>query len=651
MCGIAGQFYFSPQASPLARNAKVHNALQQRGPDQNGFFSNTQVALYHNRLSILDLSELGRQPMQSACKRYTLAFNGEIFNFKSLRKTLQEKGYTFISETDSEVVLYMYQAFGSAMLHQLNGFFALAVYDAEENSLFLARDRYGIKPLHIYQDAEKICFASELKALTAMGIPKKINTLAVHTYFRLTYIPAPMSIYEGVSKLMPGHFLAISGRQSAVGSQQSIISQKPKAESRKLKAESYYSLLPATQTPFTGSYEDAKKQLEQLMDQSVQDRLMADVPLGCFLSGGIDSSVVSTLAARHVNQLNTFSIGFADEPFYDETAYAEAVAKNIKSNHTVFQLRNQDFYDTLQNTLDYLDEPFGDSSALAVNILCKRTVNHVTVALSGDGGDELFTGYNKHFAEWKTQNLSSLDKLILSVEPILRQLPKSRQSAISNKIRQLEKFASNYRLNPEARWLNWACFHADSTVNGLLLNPSEPEFTSFTKQFTGHFGKGNNPITDILAADVQMLLQGDMLTKVDLMSMNNSLEVRVPFLDYRVVDFAFSLPDAFKINAQLKKRIVQDTFRPILPEQLFNRPKRGFEVPLTKWFQKELYDTICNHYLADDFIVEQGIFNLNFTRNLKKQLKQPNPGDIQSLVWSLIVFQNWFIGNRLTAFS
>jgi asparagine synthase (glutamine-hydrolysing) len=634
MCGIAGTFWFNPNHATQPKNEAVFKALSQRGPDAHDFKAVGSAHLYHNRLSILDLSASGTQPMQSQNKRFTIVFNGEIFNFKALRQQLRQKGYSFTTDTDTEVLLNLYQEHGIKMLNMLNGFFAFALHDIENDSLFIARDRYGIKPLLIYQDDEKLHFASEMKALKALGFSKKINQTAVYTFFRLTYIPAPMSIYKGVSKLRPGHYLAISHKQKAV-------SLKPIAYS--LPPTAYYNLLSAVERPFTGSYQEAQKQLRNLMEQSVQDRLVSDVPLGCFLSGGIDSSIVSTLAARHKPDLQTFSIGFSDEPFYDETEYANAVAKKIGSNHTVFSLTNRDFYEKLDNTLQYIDEPFADSSALAVNILCSHTRKNVTVALSGDGGDELFAGYNKHFAEWKTRNLTTLDSLILKVEPLLKFLPKSRSGALGNKLRQLEKFAANYRLNPEERWLNWACFHNQDIVNNLLLNPVEPEFTAFTKQFTQHFGQSNNPITDILSADVLMLLQGDMLTKVDLMSMNNSLEVRVPFLDYRVVDFAFSLPDDFKTNGKLKKRIVQDAFRADLPSQLFNRPKKGFEVPLTKWFKTELYDKICNHYLADDFIVEQGIFNVNFTRQLKQKLKQNNPGDIQSLVWSLIVFQHWYL--------
>jgi len=622
MCGIAGSFWFKPKLK-TEQDIKVSKALEKRGPDFAGYFTDKGlIELYHNRLSIIDLTNAANQPMHSPDGRYTLVFNGEIFNFVPLRKMLQNKGYSFATQSDTEVVLFMLIALGSDAFQQFNGFFALAFVDHESKKMLIARDRYGIKPLHFYQDEERIAFASEVKALTALGIEKELNKHVLQTYFRLNYIPAPYSIYKGVKKLKPGHFFWV--------------------ETKGVSAEQPYYQLGSALTPFTGSYKNAKEQLFHLLEDSVATRLVADVPLGCFLSGGVDSSIISFLASKNSEQkINTFSIGYADEPFYDETKYANLVAEKIGSNHTVFSLKNQDFFEHLDGILEYIDEPFADPSAVAVNILCKRTSEHLKVCLSGDGGDELFAGYNKHFAEFKANHLSPLEQLLITVEPILGLLPSSRGSFLANKVRQVQKFATIAKGNQFNRYKELASFQSEEQVNRLLKHPNEQLFEDQLKPFTQHFTGGD--INEFLLADIQCVLQGDMLTKVDLMSMKNSLEVRVPLLDYRVVDFANSLPAHFKIDGKQKKKILIDTFKSHLPEAIFNRNKKGFEVPLVKFFQTELFHKIDTVYLQDDFIIEQGIFNVSETRAIKNRLRSKNPGDIQFLVWSLVVFQNFFI--------
>ena len=379
MCGITGIYAYNMVGRVSMINvANATSALSKRGPDFQGSWNDQQVALGHRRLSIIDPTPEGHQPMWDASQRYCIVFNGEIYNYKSLRQELLSAGVQFNSETDTEVLLNLYIKEGKAFLHKLNGFFAFAIYDTQEKSIFIARDRIGIKPLYYLTDNDRLLFASEMKSLMQYGIDKTIDFTALHTYLQLNYIPAPRTIFQSVKKLLPGQYIELANGE--------------------LKIESWYTIPYAREKYTDQNYEQQQKTFADLLEQSVQKRLVADVPLGSFLSGGIDSSVIATLAKRHKEDLHTFSIGYKDEKFFDETDYAKAVAKKIGSEHTVFSLTNQDLYEHVHDILDYFDEPFADSSAIAVYILSQETKKHATVALSGDGADELFGGYNKHEA-------------------------------------------------------------------------------------------------------------------------------------------------------------------------------------------------------------------------------------------------------------
>lgn len=595
--------------------------LKLRGPDGNGVFEKGCVSLGHARLSIIDTSNAAAQPFTDDSGRYTIVFNGEFFNFKVHRDALIEKGHAFRSTSDTEVLLQLYIQEGPKCLDKINGFFAFAIYDALEESLFIARDRFGIKPLLYFQDNDRFAFASEMKSLMAYVPEKEIDQEIVRHYFHLNYIPGEYSIYKQVKKLKPGDFMVL------------------KKDSQQQRH--YYSI--PTKINHEISYDQACKKLYELMDASVKRRLIADVPLGSFLSGGIDSSVVAALAAMQVNRLNTFSIGYADEPLFDETSYALEVAKKYNTNHTVFKLRNDDLYAHLDDVLDYIDEPFADSSALAVFILSKETRKHVTVSLSGDGADEIFGGYNKHLGEFKLRQLAHLRPFMKVASPILKQLPQSRNSKAGNLFRQLNKLTQGASMSAAERYWAWCGYSDEKYLNSILKLPSNRErLESIKQEFTSMIG-GQRGINDMLQADVRLVLVNDMLTKVDLMSMANSLEVRVPFLDYEVVNFAFSLPSHYKVNKQGRKLIVQDAFRHILPESLYHRPKHGFEVPLLNWFRTSLHSRVFDTYLKKEFLIEQNIFQPDIGKMLHQQLHSSNPGDIAAKIWALIVFQHWWI--------
>ncbi|RYD51960.1 MAG: asparagine synthase (glutamine-hydrolyzing) [Sphingobacteriales bacterium] len=631
MCGITGLFLFKQQeAHRLQYIGEATERLILRGPDSGSTFTDHQTALGHRRLSILDTSSCGSQPMEDASGRYVLVFNGEIFNFEALSKQYLHDTWSRIggpkSHSDTEVLLYLLIQYGTACLPWLSGFFAFALYDKTEKTLLLARDRYGKKPL-LYHRTDAYCaFASEMKSLLAWGVPRKLDATVLYQYLQLNYVAQPWSMIEGVRKLAPGHWMKLDSDGSGT--------EQP-----------WYELHTAPEQYNQYTYEDAQKVLVEKMDAAVQQRLISDVPLGAFLSGGIDSSVVVALASRHTKNLSTFSIGYKNNPFFDETAYAKLVADKYQTNHTVFSLSNDDFLEHLYGVLDYLDEPFADSSALPVYILCKNTRQHVTVALSGDGGDEVFAGYNKHGAEYRIRQQSLKNTVAKMGAPLWKMLPKSRNSKLTNTFRQLHRFAEGARLGTAERYWRWASLAGPEQVKNLLSKSTRQQLDT---AFFGQIKAGalapiqTDDYNEILLTDMSLVLQSDMLVKVDLMSMANSLEVRSPFLDHDVVDFAFGLPAEYKISGTLKKRIVQDAFRKLLPEEIYNRPKQGFEIPLLGWFRNELWPLINEDLLSHRFVSEQGIFDPQAIEALKAKMRSSNPEDSHATIWALIVFQYWW---------
>lgn len=627
MCGITGIYAFNMVGRVgMIHLAKATESLSSRGPDFQNTFHDNSVGLGHRRLSILDPSPDGHQPMSDQTGRYHLIFNGEIFNFRELRKELELSGVTFYSQSDTEVLLHLLIREGKNCLKKLNGFFALAFYDNQSGSLLLARDRFGIKPLYYLLDQDRLIFASEMKSLMHYGVEKDLDTEALLTYFQLNYIPAPLTIFRGVKKIKPGEYLEID-RES-------------------YEVRSWYELPYSPGKQSGGSYEDQKKELSELLERAVQDRLVADVPLGSFLSGGIDSSVIAALAVKHKPDLHTFSIGYRDEKFFDETSYAREVAGKIGSEHHVFELSNRDLFDHLYQVMDYTDEPFADSSALAVYILSKETRKHATVALSGDGADELFGGYNKHMAFQRIIDGGSKAGLVKALGPLWKILPKSRHTGLTNKFRQLDRFSRGMKLSSRERYWQWAGFAGEDDVRSMFSENIRQQLnmSDYFRQKEEWLQAipTRESLNDLLFTDTRLVLPDDMLTKVDRMSMAHGLEVRVPFLDHRVVEFAFRIGPESKINDGVRKRILQDTFRDILPDSLYNRPKKGFEVPLLPWLRKDLKGLIHDELLSDSFISEQGIFDPKVIRRLRKKLHSSNPGDIHARIWALVIFQWWY---------
>lgn len=623
MCGICG-IYYKQETDIREDSAAVKKAVESlvnRGPEHNDIkLFPGKAILGHSRLAIIDTSSEANQPFNDPSGRYTIVFNGEIYNFRNIRKELINNGIEFKTNSDTEVLLHSFILKKEKCLDNLQGFFAFAVYDNAEKKLFVARDRFGIKPLYYSFNGNQFLFASEMKAMIALGIEKKIDKYSLANYLHLNYVPGNNSIFENVYKLSPGHYIW--------------------ASSSGISLNNYYEISDNIQEYRSLSYEDAKTTLAEKLEAAVQKRLVSDVPLGSFLSGGIDSSIIAALAARHKPDLKTFSIGFKDEPMFDETNYARQVAKMHKTDHTAFLLNHNDLLDCLYPVLDYFDEPFADSSALAVYILSRETRQKVTVALSGDGADEMFGGYNKHMAEFKARENKFSHKVLELLSPVLGNMPQSRNNKILNKIRQINRFSKGLSLSASERYWQWAGYSNDQTAVSYLLGNIDKEILQKRKSEILDKIEHADNMQGVLLQDMSMVLPGDMLTKVDMMSMANSLEVRTPFLDHDLVNFVFSLPVNYKIDKNSRKKILKDTFRGILPGEIISRPKHGFEVPLLKWFRTELKDLIENDLLSEDFIKEQNIFNYRVINNLKKKLFSSNPEDSPASIWALIVFQH-----------
>lgn len=616
MCGIVGQIFFNHRTlfNHEAMQRSLH-LLSKRGPDFQNAIEFGDSHLGHARLSIIDVTDNSNQPFKDDSGRYALVFNGEIFNYLELKEQLRLTGESFNTDGDTEVLLKLLIRMGTEAISMLNGFFAFCFYDRDTGEAIIARDRYGIKPLVFFEDDGVLTFASEIKALNPFIGERPIDKASLRYYFQFNYIAAPYTILEGVYKLEPGNYLLVSKNG--------------------IKKEAYYKLnhLPSS----SDDYSSAKKKVYDLLHDATERRMIADVPVGAFLSGGIDSSIVSLIASKYTSTLNTFSIGFKDNPYFDETEYAKIVADKIKSNHTVLSLTNDDLLDSFSDALNYLDEPFADSSSLNMYILSRYTKQSVTVALSGDGADELFSGYNKHKALFEADQKGLKNLVIRSGGgKVAKLLPKSRESKLGNLGRQLEKYSKGLNMSGKERYIEWASFMSEEHASQLT-----GEMFRVRKGLEYLDDEVKN-FNDYLIRDFKLVLEGDMLRKVDAMSMANSLEVRTPFLDVNLVDYVFSLPSDYKIDRNMRKKILREAFKHELPEQIFNRGKKGFEVPLKHWFGNELSIELDQLVFNKDMIKEQGFFDWGGVKEMRRLMNSENSGDSIYNIWAMLSFQIWY---------
>lgn len=621
MCGIAGFTRFNHSTGDRSTLESMGNAIFHRGPDCGDEFLNDHVGLCHRRLSIIDLSEAGRQPMHSTCGQVTIVFNGEIYNFLELREPLVEDGYEFRSHTDTEVLIALYLKHGPKFLELINGMFALAIWDNRSEQLMLARDRLGKKPLYYYKKDGHFLFGSELKAL--MEVPcfeKSVRADAVADFFAYQYVPDPKTIFHDSFKLAPGHYMLLDKHSE--------------------RTEKYWDVDFSSHRS-----EPADRLLEELeheLDDCVRRRMISDVPLGAFLSGGVDSSAVVALMARSSESpVKTCTIGF-DSKEYDEVKEAEYVATMLGCDHRELTVKDS-VTDNLKDVIRYFDEPFADPSLVPTYFVSKLARTQVTVALAGDGGDESFAGYEKY----------SVDQ-------------------IENRLRQMFPSFIREKLFPGAARLllrtgNGTCKRAATLLNALSHSPAygffltnsffdrslwqdvlKPEFKTQLENYDPaeltlqHYEncQASDHLSKILYTDFKTYLPGDILVKVDRMSMANSLEVRAPMLDYRLVEWAASIPSAMKLKGKEKKYLLREFAAKLVGREVVNRKKQGFSVPLADWLRNEIKD------LAEStlFQAKSGLpdyFDMREVRSV--WLKHQNAErDYSSELWSFLVFQIWF---------
>jgi len=627
MCGICGILDFREQNVNREILREMCSSFVYRGPDDEGTFASPPVGLGHRRLSIIDLSPAGHQPMSNEDGSLRIVFNGEIYDFEVLRKRLLRSGHTLKSRTDTEAILHLYEDEGTELLRFLNGMFAFGLWDATRKRLWLARDRLGIKPLYYSWDGKRLVFASEIKAiLKDPSVRKELDLQALDLYLALNYIPAPWTIFRNIRKLPPGSHLV--------------------AEEGRITVESFWHLGRTDGPGVSGSVEEEKHRLYDLLEAAVRRRLIADVPLGAFLSGGIDSSIIVALMARNSSRpVKTFSIGFKDLPSFDETEYAREVARFNQTEHYEFKLDHSDILHAFPKVLETFDEPFADSSSVPTYIVSRETRNHVTVALSGDGGDELFAGYRMYRGEYWSGYYGMVPRLIRNglIAPFFDLLPDARDNPGLEKIRRAKKFVRGMSLSFPERFCRWREIFAFSQRKALLKDPPEEDlFLALTcREMEARENRFPGDLVNLmLYLDTTGLLPGDMLSKVDRMSMLNSLEVRVPFLDYTVVEHVFGIHGSKKLGLRGGKPLLVDTFKEILPAMVHKRPKCGFEMPIAAWLRKELRFLI-DEYLREEVVRGTGLFHFPAISRLIND-HMSGRRDTSWQLWNLIVFQYWY---------
>jgi len=622
MCGIAGLFDITGhQAFDRGLLREMNQTQFHRGPDEGGDFVEPGIALAHRRLSIIDLSS-GQQPMHSADGAVSLVYNGEIYNFGELAAELKGLGYPFRTRCDTEVILYAWQEWGQACVERFRGMFAFAIYDARRQCVFLARDRLGIKPLFysLLHDGV-VAFGSELKVLKAHPkLPRSLEPRAVEDYFALGYIPEPRTIYRGVYKLRPGHTLLLERGKS-------------------MPEQREYWDVPFEPVA-TGSEADLCEELFARMREAVDIRLVSEVPLGAFLSGGVDSSaVVAAMAQLQSDPVNTCAIGF-DVPQFNETDFARQVADRYGTNHLERVVASDDF-DLLDTLADLYDEPYADSSAIPTYRVCQLARERVTVALSGDGGDEHFAGYRRyrwHMNEQRMRNLLPLGIRKPVFGTLGRLYPKLDWAP--RVFRAKTTFESIGRNAVEA-YLHSVSLTSDIQRNLMFSDAMQRELQGYRAVETfEHYARrcpADDPLSLIQYLDMKTYLVGDILTKVDRASMAHSLEVRVPLLDHKFIEWVSGLPVNMKLRGQEGKYILKKALEPHLPHDVLYRPKMGFGVPLGKWFRGPLKRRIRESLLEGN-LAQSGMFRQNYLEQLVND-HQSGLREYSAPLWALMMFQ------------
>src|SRR3989338_746941 len=580
MCGICGVVNFQGEPVTEALLAAWAGGLRHRGPDALGIARPEGWAgLGHTRLKVIDLSEMANQPMASQDGRIWIVYNGEIYNSRALRAALVGSGRSFVSQSDTEVILQAYEEWGEDCVVRLDGMFAFAIFDGRRRRIVLARDRTGKKPLFYYRDQERLVFASEIKALLVHpSVPCEFHEGILPRYLTYGYVPSPETFYKGIRSLPPASLMAVDlpeGREH----------------------QRIYWHVPLPEQPLRVSRPEAIQGLQERLTEAVRKRLVSDVPLGAFLSGGIDSTIVVGLMSRLTGQpIHTFSIGFRGDPRYDETPYARLVATQFQTHHTEFMVEPKAF-ELLERLVYHHDQPFGDASAIPTFLLCALTKEHVTVALNGDGGDECFAGYRRFQAAAASARLppwlsGAAARLLTTLLPPTTQ--RHRQ------LGELIRFFTAAQRPWDERLARWISYFPDPVV---MLRPElraqvgDDDWLAPARRWLAQ-AERCSPLTQALYFNFQEYLPNDLHVKMDRCSMAHGLETRSPFLDTEVIEYAANLPDALKLRGWTTKAILKEAFADLLPPAIVRRPKQGFGVPLDAWFRTDLRDAVSELLLS-----------------------------------------------------
>ena len=626
MCGICG--YISRKRITEEQLRAMNDTMYHRGPDDSGaeiyeMRGGWQVGFAQRRLSILDLSQLGHQPMHSEDRRISVVYNGEIYNFQELREELAD--YSFRSDCDTEVIIAAYLKWGIACLERFNGMFAIALYDRESQEVYLVRDRIGKKPLYYWYEDGELVFASELKPIMKCpGFTAKIEERVLSRYLFQQYINAPESIYQNVYKVEPGAVLRFHQGGISTWKYWDIKEVYHRAQTERIE-----------------DYKEAKEQLKTLLKQSVKMRMIADVPLGSFLSGGYDSSLVTAIAqACSESPVKTFSIGFHEEK-YNEAKYARAVAEHLGTDHTELYIDEQDMFKLVESIPKYYDEPFADSSQIATMMVSQLAREHVTVALSGDGGDEFFCGYNIYDNVGQAQKLDRLGGMVHG----LCNLPGIRQMHMEERLPFKVRVIAGNRERESKTQFGAGNYPARARAMVKRL-PAGEEALPVQYLTESGYGVQDWQIRRMLL-DMDTYLPGDILCKVDRASMKYSLESRCPILDKEVMECSFKIPHKYKYAGGSKKYILKDIAYDYIPKELLERPKVGFGVPLDKWLRGPLREQLSD-YSSYEYLKKQGIFDAEYVSGkVGEYIKTGDAGpatgaNYSKITWSFFVFQQWY---------
>jgi len=622
MCGITGFVNANGDAANQALLASMNHAIIHRGPDEDGFYVHQNVGLAMRRLSIIDLAS-GQQPIYNADKTKAIVFNGEIYNYQTLRAELEEQGHTFYTKSDTEVVLHLYDKYGADGLEHLRGMFAIAIWETQDRSLFLARDRVGKKPiLYSHQPNGDLIFGSEFSAvLKHPSISREVDNAAIDSYMSFLCVPAPQTAFKAIRKLEPGHWL--------------------KWKDGKIETKRYW--LPDFSKKIKISEVEAIEETTRILRESTKLRMISEVPLGAFLSGGVDSSaVVALMAQESSSPVKTFSIGFEEQDF-SELKYAKRVAEHVGAEYNEFVVR-PNALEVLPTIVEHYGEPYADPSAIPTYYVSKETRKHVTVALNGDGGDESFAGYERYMAMEVADLYRSLPKPLrkLFIEGPINLLPTSELK--KTRVRDVQRFFTSANEEVKARYFRWMSNFKPALKPGLYT----AEFAqSINGASASHVldqwfdrAKGLGVLDATLLTDQMTYLPNDLLVKVDIASMANSLEARSPFLDHKLIEFAASLPESLKMNKFRNKYLLKKVAAKLVPSEVIYRRKMGFGVPVGSWFRGEMKDFVRGVLLSEKSL-KRGIVKPEM---MQKYVDEHTSGkfDHAFQIWSLLMLELWF---------